>query len=1040
MQNARITNDLCERGDDIDEKESLTKMFNTGDKSGSDVAPGGNSESVRRRIDSYKENRRKELLERFNSHVEAAAATSAKPFKASKRREDLRGGGCATAKRSQNSSSNNVPSSDSRRYISRRDQNKTDGESGSNGECQQQSPVVRETRTSRLRAANRTSAGDAGSPRSRKTPDKEKSATTSSSASSTTNSLNRKEVDKSYKRKSYLNRSHTSEEVQDIHLPGDPAGNRRRSSRSSMLDGRTAAEEMPTSTNKVEVPKILSNGTLTKQTKTLPFRKSQGPDDRSACLSNGVPSFRKQTSVEERKKDSDNEPRSPSGLRRLEERFQPRRPSDAAAKSFVSADNSPARRTKQNPDDFARRADLLAAATLKMINRLDEINKSNRRVSEDASSDRPWRSVAKTETKKVPEENTAKSTSSSILNQKFNRPKIGTPPTRQESPKKVEVSKPSILKKKMPGDASPCSSDSQKSKPVSILKRKSLSQDESHSKTNLFSGPPVTFSPNVTENENPKRQGILKKRRSLDENEVLRRRSGADSNNAEFKPILKNQRRSSLEDLGGRSRSPDYLPQSILKRKSSRDEEPEEAVSGAEPQGILKRKNFVHVKISDSVIMAAAANVGEMPNENIRPILKKKSSSEEHSTPELSASEPPRPILKKPSVEVDDMEEKPKKPILKTSRKTSLDDSEDGKRCEAEPVKPILKRDSSRSGEDAVVMRRPKPNRFGRPLSSSDIDDELHAIFHKRRSLEFQIASAVNLDWQLRRAKSVSLNDRIKGEALRRPSSVAEKVNTLESFLQMERERDGMSPSPPRVASPRFRVGGAVTHPTEPAFFRFPSSSGLSYANGLAAANGEVKPVGGGSKESGNSSNSSEEEDEICLCTKPSPPVGPSSLVSIREATQAKSASSFFTGRQSCPSTDSEVSSNGLSNDQDDSDYLSAVESCSRKFSSLDVNAPGTMEEAKEVAEEIFLLQKSGSVTAKASLFQEMEKKFKAAAEEEKTKPSIKGASRGMNRYREKKLLESSGQKYHTQPVSSQDVEEAIRNARNCSEERSEDG
>lgn len=595
-----------------------------------------------------------------------------------------------------------------------------------------------------------------------------------------------------------------------------------------------------------------------KSTKTLPWsRKSQEFNERSACLTNGVTSLTRGRSAEE-KKDTDNEPKSLSCLRRLEEKFQSKRSSDSAAKSFSSADNSPARRTKQNPDDFARRADLLAAATLKMINRLDEINKSNRRAREDSQFDKPCRTFAKTETKKVhvPDEKTAKSSSSSILNHTCSRPKIGTP-TRQESPKKAEVSKPSILKKKVLGDAPACNSDSQRSKPVSILKRKSLSQDESHSKTNLFSSPPVTFSPNVTENENPKRQGILKKRRSLDENEVLRRRSGADVNNAEFKSILKNQRRSSLEDLGERSRSPDYLPQSILKRKSSKDEETEDAFSGGEPQGILKRKSFggfghQHVKIADSVIKAVAEVVGEMQvSESIRPILKKKSSSEEHSTPELSVSEPPRPILKKPSVEVDDIEERPKKPILKTSRKTSLEEFEDGKRCETGPVRPILKRDSSRSrmpeaGDEDIVVRRAKPNRIGRPLSSSDIDDELHAIFHKRRSLEFQIASAANLDWELRRAKSVSLNERMMGEALRRPSSVAEKVNTLESFLQTERERAAFSPSPPRKVSPprsppganqlgavpKFRIAGAVTHPNEPASFRYSSGSGLSYPNG----------------------------------------------------------------------------------------------------------------------------------------------------------------------------------------------------------------
>lgn len=47
-----------------------------------------------------------------------------------------------------------------------------------------------------------------------------------------------------------------------------------------------------------------------------------------------------------------------------------------------------------------------------------------------------------------------------------------------------------------------------------------------------------------------RRQGILKKHRSLDEAEVTRRRScSPDIDIAEFRPILKHQRRSSLEEL-----------------------------------------------------------------------------------------------------------------------------------------------------------------------------------------------------------------------------------------------------------------------------------------------------------------------------------------------------------------------------------------------------------------------------------------------------------------------------------------------------------
>lgn len=70
---------------------------------------------------------------------------------------------------------------------------------------------------------------------------------------------------------------------------------------------------------------------------------------------------------------------------------------------------------------------------------------------------------------------------------------------------------------------------------------------------------PVTFSPSVVEpgTNNSRRQGILKKHRSLDDG----RRSVSPPSSL---------RRSSLEELRRRTNSPE--PQSILKRKTSREE------------------------------------------------------------------------------------------------------------------------------------------------------------------------------------------------------------------------------------------------------------------------------------------------------------------------------------------------------------------------------------------------------------------------------------------------------------------------------------
>jgi len=224
--------------------------------------------------------------------------------------------------------------------------------------------------------------------------------------------------------------------------------------------------------------------------------------------------------------------------------------------------------------------------------------------------------------------------------------------------------KPSILKKKSVDEPSDSSSTS---KPVSILKRKTLSQDGA-----------VTFSPSVVEREqNKKKQGILKKRRSLDENEVCRRRSFSPD-----KSILKNARRSSMEELT-----------SILKRDSSE--------TLHEPQGILKRKVSTppiqsHVTIADAVIMAAARALGEEQPllDSVRPILKKKGSSEDH-TPELVPFENPRPILKKKSGEVEDVPMV--KPILKTSRKSSEEEL---------PSAPILKKSDVVECEANGLVRR----------------------------------------------------------------------------------------------------------------------------------------------------------------------------------------------------------------------------------------------------------------------------------------------------------------------------------------------
>ena len=135
--------------------------------------------------------------------------------------------------------------------------------------------------------------------------------------------------------------------------------------------------------------------------------------------------------------------------------------------------------------------------------------------------------------------------------------------------------------------------------PVSILKHKTSDGDGKDSSMETpHVALPVTFSPCVIEPLH-KRHGILKKRSSLDESEIMRRRSCSpdvsisENNSSEFRPILKNQRRSSLDEIVRRAQSPDPYPTSILKRKSSREDESEDRQLSPEPQVmVLKQINL----------------------------------------------------------------------------------------------------------------------------------------------------------------------------------------------------------------------------------------------------------------------------------------------------------------------------------------------------------------------------------------------------------------------------------------------------------------
>lgn len=349
--------------------------------------------------------------------------------------------------------------------------------------------------------------------------------------------------------------------------------------------------------------------------------------------------------------------------------------------------------------------------------------------------------------------------------------KLDVSTTRPQKP--VDSSRPSsILKKKSFEDITieTTTTCQNSSAPVSILKRK-VPLEEQTTSSNI---PPVTFSPSVVEPTTTNRkQGILKKRRSLDESQVLRHRSCSPDVAKDSRSILKSQRRSSLEEIT-RIQSPDSHIHGILKRKSLRNEEDLDNSLNS-PQGILKRRSGAssagsssttsHVSITTAVILAAAGGaemVLDSPTtETVKPILKKKSFSEEHPGTESFGYETPKPILKKKSsTDTDDSEERPKKPILKMPRH-SLDGAEEVKNLRLfyhqsstdssgeREVRPILKQNSLKLtfSEDEHVGEVVLRNRNGR---RSTVCTDLNSNSRSIEKLE---------DADLRRPRPLSVSE-----------------------------------------------------------------------------------------------------------------------------------------------------------------------------------------------------------------------------------------------------------------------------------------
>jgi len=168
---------------------------------------------------------------------------------------------------------------------------------------------------------------------------------------------------------------------------------------------------------------------------------------------------------------------------------------------------------------------------------------------------------------------------------------------------------------------------------------------------------------------------------------------------------------------------------------------------------------------SSAIACASASVISDgLEGSEVRPILKKKYGREEFTGGDILSLEP-RPILKKKSsTESDEHEyDKPKKTILKSSRKNSYEESGyeaesisprklsalKNRATEVENVRPILKQTGSGSGSrgyhedtrdqgtaDLFLRKRAQSVGHARSANSDDCVVESIRVLAKRRSLE----------------------------------------------------------------------------------------------------------------------------------------------------------------------------------------------------------------------------------------------------------------------------------------------------------------
>ncbi|KAH8296575.1 hypothetical protein KR054_008073, partial [Drosophila jambulina] len=326
---------------------------------------------------------------------------------------------------------------------------------------------------------------------------------------------------------------------------------------------------------------------------------------------------------------------------------------------------------------------------------------------------------------------------------------------QQQSEEPVSSQKMSaILRRKSTDEGGAAGLPAQNSPPapnqiVSILKKKEHGLGECNSSASSNASP-VTFSSSVMDPPlagaaaRCKRQGILKKRSSLDESRYYSRSHSPDERSI----LIKSARRNSLEEAGT-GLSPAHQAHGILKQSSYDSSKSDGCPSANEsqPHSILKKKDSLstpsdggchkHVSISQAVTLAAAelaAHDGGATLEDggeeheIRPILKQESTSSEE------AVRLPKPILKKKSFGEAD-EHEIIRPILKSSRKSSREEFDlsglDHDGNPADSLSSILKSDSP-------------SKRRSLGSTSHDLEESNNSLLKRRtRSLERQDAPPV---------------------------------------------------------------------------------------------------------------------------------------------------------------------------------------------------------------------------------------------------------------------------------------------------------